>query len=80
MIKQIIQKGDPTLRKRSLPVEQENQALATVWQDLDDTLAHQMTLHNFTRSAGLSAVQIGYLLRMCIVQLPDKLITFGQMV
>ena len=72
MIKPIIQKGNQLLRERSAPVEPGDATVASAWQDLDDTLAHQMTLHNFTRSAGLSGVQIGYLLRICIVQLPDK--------
>lgn len=66
----ILQKGDARLAERSLPVE-ERPELTSLWRDLEDTLQNTMTCHHFRNSAGISAVQIGILRRVCLVWTPS---------
>ena len=72
-VKKIVQYGDPRLRLKSAEVGTNNEAfLKTVWTDLEDTLLAVMEHHQFSNAAGLSAIQIGKKLRMCVVVLPDR--------
>jgi peptide deformylase len=71
MVRDILQLGDARLRQRSESVTTVSQSqLASVWVDLKETLADVMLRHEFRNSAGLSAVQIGVLVRSCIVWTP----------
>jgi peptide deformylase len=71
MVQPILQLGDPRLREVSAPVSDTDANLA-LWQDLEDTLKEIMGRHEFRNSAGISAVQIGILLRACLVWTPES--------
>jgi len=70
MVRPILQLGNRRLREVSAPLSSgdANQAL---WQDLEDTLKGIMRRHKFRNSAGISAVQIGILLRACLIWTPE---------
>ena len=58
--KEILQKGDPVLGKKSHPVTQFDKKLHALLDDMHDTLA-------YANGAGLAAVQIGILRRVVLV-------------
>lgn len=58
--KKILQKGDPTLSKKSHPVTAFDRKLHTLLDDMTDTL-------QYIGGAGLAAVQIGILRRVVVV-------------
>jgi peptide deformylase len=72
MIRDILQLGATELRQESASVSTEDSELGRIWCDLEDTIRHVMTLHDFKNTVGLSAVQIGVLKRQCLVRFPDQ--------
>lgn len=66
-----VQRGDPLLLQRSTPACELSAAdLRVLWIDLEDTLQEIMERHVFTKSAGISAVQIGTPVRLAIIWTP----------
>ena len=61
MIKTILEIGNPLLRKACEEVIIHNEQTILCYNDLVDTL-------HSTNGVGISAPQIGYLLRMCVVK------------
>lgn len=74
-IKPILKLGDERLRKVCTPVTNVTEYLHVV-ADLKDTLAHVQTLYDFKRGSGLAAPQIGYLIRIAVVDYQKKLWVF----
>lgn len=64
-IRNIIQLGDPTLRKKSFPVTEINEKTLQLLDDMKDTLFKQ-------QGAGLAAPQVGVLRRIFIVDIPEE--------
>lgn len=72
MIRNIVQDNEPLLRAQSSPLCLENWAqYDSVWIDMFDTLRQVMSGYRFSRSAGISAIQIGVPLRMCVIWTPS---------
>ncbi|MFC1750263.1 peptide deformylase [Pseudomonadota bacterium] len=67
MIKEILQRGDENLTKRSEEVT-DFEVVKGIIQDMKDTIAHAKTLYDFTRGIGLAAPQIGELVRITIIE------------
>ena len=63
--RKIVQVGDPILRKICKPVEKFDDRLATMLDDMTETL-------HFAEGLGLAAPQVGILRRVCIVEYDDK--------
>ena len=63
-IRNIIQLGDPTLRKKSFAVESVTPKIIQLLDDMKDTLAK-------AQGAGLAAVQVGILRRVFIVDVEE---------
>lgn len=73
MICPILQLHNPKLREKSQAVSQIDQGLMhDLWTNMAETLQDIMTRHVFRNSAGISAVQIGVLLRACLVWTPQS--------
>lgn len=66
-IRNILKKGDPTLRKKSRPVTEFNARLAQLIDDMAETL------HD-ADGAGLAAPQVGVLRRVVVVDVGDGVI------
>lgn len=64
-VREILQIGDPTLRKRSLPIKRFDDALAKLAQDMIETM-HE------ANGVGLAAPQVGVLARLIVVEMPDS--------
>ena len=64
-IRNIIQFGDPILNKKSRPVENFDERLALLIDDMKETLKK-------ADGAGLAAVQVGVLRRVCIIDAECK--------
>ncbi|MBN1935511.1 MAG: peptide deformylase [Anaerolineae bacterium] len=64
-VREILQIGDPILRKRSLPIGRFDDALAELAQDMIETM-HE------ANGVGLAAPQIGVLARLIVVEMPDN--------
>src|SRR5690242_13734693 len=72
MVHEILQLGDPRLHDVSLPVQANDiEEARRVWRDLRNTLSFVRQKHDFRRSAGISAVQIGVLRRLCLIWTPE---------
>lgn len=69
MIRQILQLGDPVLRKESLLVQDFDQSLKRLIDDLSDTL--QDARKRFGYGRGIAAPQIGELKRVVLIDTPD---------
>jgi len=67
MIKEIIQKGSPILRKKCDLVTDFNNS-RNVIQDMLDTIKHIKKTYDFSRGIGLAASQIGELIRIAIIE------------
>ena len=63
-IRNIVQEGDPLLRKISKPVEAFDDRLATLLDDMKDTVKK-------AKGAGLAGPQVGVLKRVCVIDLPE---------
>lgn len=68
-IRNIIQLGDPTLRKKSFAVESVTPKIIQLLDDMKDTLAK-------AQGAGLAAVQVGILRRVFIVDVEEGYFEF----
>ena len=68
-IKNVVQIGDPVLRKVSAPVENFDEELFALLDDMKDTLIKE-------DGAGLAAVQIGVLKRVFIINLEEGYFEF----
>ena len=68
-IRKILQLGDDTLRKKSFKVEQINEKTIQLLDDMKDTL-------DKAQGAGLSAVQVGVLRRIFIVDVEEGFFEF----
>ncbi|MDR3343995.1 MAG: peptide deformylase [Oscillospiraceae bacterium] len=64
-IRTIVQLGDTILNKRSRPVEKFDDRLAQLLDDMKDTLKK-------ADGAGLAAVQVGVLRRVCVIDVECK--------
>ncbi len=64
-IREILQIGDPVLRKRSLPIGRFDGALAQLADDMIETM-HE------ANGVGLAAPQVGVLARLIVVEMPDS--------
>ncbi len=62
----IIKMGDPSLRKISRPITEFNERLATLLDDMAETM-------RFYQGMGLAAPQVGITRRVCIVETEDNL-------
>jgi peptide deformylase len=70
-LKPILQLGNPTLRKKSLPVPDPSAPeIAALIQDLADTLAHWRSTTSYGR--GIAAPQLGVMHRVIFLQLPGE--------
>ncbi|MBI4452258.1 peptide deformylase [Candidatus Woesearchaeota archaeon] len=58
MIKDVIKKGSPILRKKNVPVTNFAE-IQTIIEDLNDTIDYLKTTHEYKRGIGLAAPQIG---------------------
>ena len=63
-VRQIIEFGDETLRKRAREVEKIDERIATLVEDMKETMA-------LANGVGLAAPQVGVLRRVVIVELED---------
>ncbi len=63
-IRNIVQNGDPILKKQSRPVEKFDERLHQLLDDMQETLRE-------ANGAGLAAVQVGVLRQVCIIDLGD---------
>ena len=68
-IRNIIQLGDETLRKKSFPVAEINEKTIQLLDDMKDTL-------DKAKGAGLAAVQVGVLRRIFIVDVEEGFFEF----
>ena len=68
-IRNIIQLGDETLRKKSFPVTEINSKIIQLLDDMKDTL-------DKAQGAGLAAVQVGVLRRIFIVDVEEGFFEF----
>lgn len=69
----IVQEPDPQLRQPSRPVSHRDRRIArAVWEDLSNVLTRLMDAYSFGDSAGISAVQLGIPLRLCVIWLPES--------
>ena len=68
-IRNIIQLGDPVLRKKSFAVETISPKIIQLLDDMKDTL-------NKAKGAGLAAVQVGVLRRVFIVDVDEGYFEF----
>ena len=66
-IRNIVKDGDEILLKKSRPVEQFDEKLAMLLEDMRETL-------KAAEGAGLAAVQVGVLRRVCIIDVGDGVI------
>ena len=64
MIRNLVTIGDERLGKRSSPVEKIDDTIISLVDDMSDTMYN----HN---GIGLAAVQIGFLLRLFVIDIPD---------
>lgn len=69
MIREIVQIGDPVLRKKSEEVTEFNEELHLLLDDLKDTVIKE-------EGAGLAAVQIGVLKRIFVINLEEGYFEF----
>lgn len=69
MIRQILQSGDPVLRKKSKPVDKIDKKIIDVIKDLKDTLMVQED----PEGVGLAAPQIGKNIRIFLMKPKDRL-------
>ena len=71
--RRIVQISDGRLRLPSRRQEaDELERIEVVWTRLQECLTGVMGVHHFRHCAGLSAVQIGILVRACVVWLPGR--------
>jgi peptide deformylase len=71
MLRPILQLGDPTLRRKSLPVaDPAAPEIGALIRDLADTLAHWRSTTGYGR--GIAAPQLGVLQRVIFLQLPGE--------
>ena len=68
-IRQIIQVGDPTLRKKSFPVTEINDKIIQLLDDMKDTVLK-------AEGAGLAAPQVGILRRVFVVNVDEGYFEF----
>ncbi|MDR1891462.1 MAG: peptide deformylase [Oscillospiraceae bacterium] len=66
-IRNIIKDGDEILHKKSRPVEQFDEKLGQLLDDMRDTMKD-------AEGAGLAAVQVGILRRVCVIDVGDGVI------
>jgi peptide deformylase len=70
-IRQVLQLGDPTLRERSLTLDDPTlPEVRSLTQDLADTLAHWRAETGYGR--GIAAPQLGVLKRVIFIKLPGE--------
>ena len=63
-LRNIVKFGDPILNKKSRPVEKFDDKLATLIDDMKDTMYHE-------NGVGLAAVQVGMLRRVVVIDIGD---------
>ncbi|TAH33912.1 MAG: peptide deformylase [Alphaproteobacteria bacterium] len=62
-----------SLRETSKPIDLNNRSEAEqVWRKMESIMEELRTIHDFRNSLGLSAIQIGIPLRMCIIWTPQR--------
>lgn len=69
MIREIVQVGDPVLRKKCTPVKEFNEELFTLLDDMKDTLKN-------AQGAGLAAPQVGVPIRAVLVDVDEGFFEF----
>ena len=65
-LREIVVEGDPILRKKSRPVEKFDEKLATLLDDMAETMYFE------NRGIGIAAVQVGILRRIFVVDVGDE--------
>ena len=65
-MREIVVDGDPILRKKSRPVEKFDEKLATLLDDMAETMYFE------NRGIGIAAVQVGILRRIFVVDVGDE--------
>ena len=63
-LRNIVQKGDPVLRKVCRPVKEVNDRIRMILDDMVETMEH-------AQGVGLAAPQVGILRRMFVVEIPE---------
>ncbi len=63
-LRNIVKFGDPVLNKKSRPVEKFDEKLATLIDDMKETMYHE-------NGVGLAAVQVGMLRRVVVIDIGD---------